>query len=152
MTHGTLDYKFTPVTTIDGYFETRQVAYPEDIAITGSARSINDFNLLGSVVEITGNLLAGDVVRGIEIDVDGIGVYRFPDVPVYKDGEVITIADSRNNAAFGHFMSDAMDYMQRYGKQDIIVSGYLEDQFGRHVVGAIVAVNIYNDLEVRVNN
>jgi hypothetical protein len=152
VTRGTLDYKFAPVTAVDGYFENRQVAYPEDIAITGSARSINDFSLLGSVVEITGNLLAGDVVRGIEIDVDGIGVYRFPDIPVYKDGEVITIADSGNNVAFGHFMSDAMAYMLRYGKQDIIVSGYLENQYGRHVAGATVEVNIYNDLEVRVNN
>ena len=152
VTRGTLDYKFTPMTAADGYFENRQIAYPEDIAITGSASSINDFSLLGSVVEVTGNLMAGDVVRGIVIDVDGIGVYRFSDIPVYKNGEIITIADSRNNPAFHHFMSDAIAYMRQYGKQDIIISGYLEDRYGRHVAGATVEVNIYNDLEVRVNN
>jgi len=152
VTQGTLDYRFTPVTASDGYFESRQIAYPEDIVITGSASSINEFSLLGSVVEVTGNLVAGDVVRGVVIDVDGIGVYRIPDVPVYKNGEIITIADSRNNPAFHHFMSDAMYYMSRYGKQDIVVSGYLEDRYGRHVAGATVELNIYNDLEVRVNN
>jgi hypothetical protein len=152
VTRGALDYKFMPVTASDGYFENRQVAYPEDIEITGSARSINDFSLLGSTVEVTGNLVAGDVVRGVVIDVDGVGVYRIPDVPVFKDGEIITIADSRNNAAFHHFMFDAMDYMSRYGKQDIIVSGYLEDRYGRPVRGATVEINIYNDLEVRAND
>ncbi|MBP1638812.1 MAG: hypothetical protein H6Q17_395 [Bacteroidetes bacterium] len=151
ITRGTLDYKFVPVTASDGYFQERQIAYPENITISGYANSINDFSFLGSMVEVTGNLMAGDVIRGLVIDIDGVQ-YLFPDIPVYKNGEVISLVDSRSNGVFYHFMSDAINDMRHYGKQDIIVSGYLEDRYGRDVAGATVAVNIYNDLDVRVNN
>jgi hypothetical protein len=149
---GTLDYKFTPTTSRNGYFEERQVAYPEDISITGYANQINDFSFLGSVVEVTGDLQIGDVIRGLVLDIDGVGQFSFPNIPVYKNGEVITIADSRNNVAFYNFMMNAFNYMRNTGKQDIIVSAYLEDRYGYAVPGARVEVNIYNDLDVNVND
>lgn len=149
---GTLDYKFTPLTDRNGYFEGRQVTYPEDISITGYANQINDFNFLGSVVAVTGDLVAGDVIRGLVIDIDGLEPYSFSNIPVYKNGEVITIADSRNNVAFYNFMMNAFSYMRHTGKQDIIVSGYLLDQYGYSVPNARIEVDIYNDLDVNVNN
>lgn len=149
---GTLDYKFTPTTSRTGYFEERQVAYPEDISITGNASQINDFSFLGSKVMVTGDLLAGDVIRGLVVDIDGVGQFTFPDIVITQSGWSYYIVDSGSRVEYYNFMMNAFNYMRQSGKQDIIVSGYLQDQYGYAVQGARVEVNIYNDLDVNVND
>jgi len=150
-TQGTLDYKFVPITSRNGYFEERQVAYSEDIAIQGRASRINDFNFLGSKVMVTGDVLAGDVIRGLMIDIAGVGQYSFPDIPVTQSGWSIYIVDSSTRADYYNFMLDTFGALRASGKQDIIVSGYLQDQYGYAVQNARVEVDLYNDLDVNVD-
>lgn len=151
-TQGTLDYKFVPITSRNGYFEERQVAYPEDISIPGRVSRINDFSFLGSKVMVTGEVLAGDVIHGLMIDIAGVGQYTFPDIPVTQSGWSIYIVDSGIRSDYYNFMMNAFSYMRSSGKQDIIVSGYLVDQYGYAVQNARVEVDLYNDLDVNIDN
>jgi hypothetical protein len=149
---GTLDYQFTPVTNSNGYFESRQITYPGDIAVAGYANQINDFSFLSSKVMVTGDILTGDVIRGLMIDIDGVGQFTFPDIPITQSGWSYYIVDSGSRPAYYTFMMNAFNYMRQFGKQDIIVSGYLQNKYGYAVSGANMEVNIYNDLDVDVDN
>jgi hypothetical protein len=151
-TTGTLDYTFRPQTSSSGYFEAGSIYYPADISTNDYANAINDFYMVSSFVQITGELKRGDVIHGLRIDIDGVGKYDFNDIPIYEDNEYFVLVDSSKNRDFYNFMYNAFNQMKFSGKHDIIVSGFLYDKNGYTVPGSKVQIEFYNDLNVNVTN
>ena len=153
-TDGTLDYTFSPKTDSYGYFTSNGVYYNSDIYINTYANYINYFNFNRSVVKISGNFYAGDLIDGLEIDIDRVGVYRIPSFAITSNNvdQEITIVDSYYDSSFNSFMAQAFNVMSTYGSHDVIVRGYVLNRNNSPVVNCQVYVDFYNDLDVNVSN
>lgn len=148
---GTLDYSMTQTTDNSGYFETGGIFTYNDIDInSGYFDYINKVAFRRSVLEVTGNIIAGDVIRNMRVDVNGTGIFVVGDVYVNQDGKV-TVLDSEYISGYYNFMFDSFNVMNNTGKHDIIVYGYLTNN-GRAVSNARLTITFYNDLDIRVGN
>ncbi len=149
-TDGTLDYSFSPTTDSKGYFEGRAVLYTNSIKLDTYADYINSLNMKRSILDITGDFYAGDAIDGLELDVDGVGVYRFSTIYIPTGNTKVTF-DSYYDSNFGEFMSRAFDYMSSSGMHDIIASGFLVNKNGGVVSNSRINLDFYNDLNVNIN-
>lgn len=150
-TTGTLDYNFNAQTSNSGYFEAGSIFYPTNISVNEYTNQINDFYMVRSVVKVTGDFYRGDVIKGLRIDIDGVGKYDFADIPIYEDKEYFVLIDSKESRNFYDFMYKAFGQMAVSGKHDIIVSGFLYDKSG-YPVRSSIRLEFYNDLDVNVRN
>lgn len=149
-TTGTLDYSFYPVTGGKGSFESGGVFSTKDIYINKQFDYVDQFAVTRSTLEITGDIEAGDIIRDMQIDVDGVGIFVVGDVYVYQN-RFVSVTDTNKDDAFYQFMYNAFSYMSQYGKHDILVYGNLtKNGFG--ITNAKLKISFYNDLDVRIGN
>lgn len=155
-TTGTLDYRLSTTTGTSGYFEGGDIFYSSDLKLNSYAEYINHFNSTRAILKITGDFYVGDVISGLELDVDGVGIYRFGNIQITPSdiGNYITIADSYSydDSAFNNYMYNVFDYMSRYGKHDVMISGFLYDRNGVPISGTPIDFYFYNDLDVNVRD
>lgn len=144
---GTLDYSFDTTTSRLGYFECGDVFTTSDVGINVDADYVDQVRLTRSVIEITGKLYRGDIIRGLKVDVDNVGVLSFPDIAVERDGYVL-ISDTRYDNGYYNFMYDAITYLSRFNKHDIIISGYLYNTQLGYVATNPITIRVTNDVDV----
>lgn len=120
---GTLDLKFDFNTTNQGYARIATTVYLDEIPeFNPNRETLIGMSTKDTWIEIS-NVVYGDVIDRIDIDVAGVGVYRIGPISIRNDVDYITIDDS-NSRGYFNFMNDVNYRLYRDGRVNMIVTIY----------------------------
>lgn len=146
--NSSIDMPFLLQTEKDGYFEPSamyEFKLSDLTNIKHSREDIREIRLTDTWIEIRGNFVAGDVIEGLEIYIEGIGTHKVPKIRIANNGTSFTIDNTDSPGLFA-FMADAMDKLDYTGKVHVTCSGFY------NVAWANIDIIIKNDLRVLVSD
>lgn len=144
--NSSIDMPFLLQTDKNGYFEPSEIyefRLSDLTNIKHSREEIREIRLTDTRIEISGDFVAGDVIEGLEIYIEGISTYKVPKIRIANNCISVTIDDAYSPGLFA-FMADAMDKLNYTGKVYIRCSGF------HNIARADIDIIIKNDLRVLV--